>query len=122
MGNNNRANEIVLLFDNYSIDSQDLHRSFQMAGKDYPAVVIEEDGFLPEDVISVYGFFLGDFKNAKNIPGKPRYFNQITVPDYWEISGNNNSGKIHDSGCQPKECPTKTQKERISRATSAKNA
>ena len=96
MGNNNRANEIVLLFDNYSIDSQDLHRSFQRAGKDYPAVVIEEDGFLPEDVISVYGFFLGDFKNAKNIPGKPRYFNQITVPDYWEISGNNNSGKVHD--------------------------
>lgn len=96
MGNYIRSNEIVLLFDNYSIDSQDLHQSFQMAGKDYPVVVIEEDGFLPEDVMSVYGFFLGDFINAKDLPGRPRYFNQINVPDYWEISANNSSGKIHD--------------------------
>lgn len=96
MGDYSKSKEIVLLFDYYSTESKDLHKSFQLAGKDYPAVVIEEDGFLPEGVTSVYGFFLGDFKNAKNIPGKPRYFNQITVPDYWEISANNSSGKIHD--------------------------
>ena len=46
--------------------------------------------------MSVYGFFLGNFKGEKGVPGKPRYFNQITVADYWEISGNNSSGKVHD--------------------------
>lgn len=96
MENNDRTNEVILLFDTYSIESQDLHTSFKLTGQNYLAVVIEDDGFLPEDVISVYGYFLGDFKNADNIPGKPRYFNQIVVPEYWEISGTNSSGKIHD--------------------------
>jgi accessory Sec system glycosyltransferase GtfB len=59
-------------------------------------VVIEEDGFLPDDVMSVFGYFLGDFKANKQLPGKPRYFNQITVPDYWEISGSNSGGSVHD--------------------------
>lgn len=88
--------EVVLLLDNYGIESQNLHTSFQLAGKDYPVAVIEEDGFLPEGVISVFGYFLGDFKNSKDVPGKPRYFNQITVPEYWEISGTNASAKIHN--------------------------
>lgn len=89
-------NEIVLLFDNYGIESQNLHTSFKLAGKTYPVVVIEDDGFLPEDVISVFAYFLGDFKNAKNTFGRPRYFNQIAVPEFWEISGTNTNGKIHN--------------------------
>lgn len=88
--------DIVLLFDNYSKDSQNLHASFRKAGYECPAIVIEDDGFLPEDVISVYGYFLGDFQKAEGIPGKPRYFNQIKVPEYWEISGTNSQGKVHD--------------------------
>ena len=88
--------DMVLLFDTYSLESQDLLTSFRRAGYDCPAAVIGEDGFLPEDVMSVYGFFLGNYKGEKGVPGKPRYFNQITVPDYWEISGNNSMGKVHD--------------------------
>lgn len=96
MENNNRTNDIILLFDTYSTESQDLHTSFKMTGQNYLTLVIEDDGFLPEDVVSVYGYFLGDFSNAENVPGKPLYFNQIKVPEYWEISGNNSSGKIHN--------------------------
>ena len=91
-----KSNDIVLLLDHYSPDSRDLYTSFRQAGIDCPAAVIEDNGFLPEDVISVYGSFLGEFKEKKGIPGKPRYFNQITVPEYWEISGTNSMGKIHD--------------------------
>lgn len=96
MGKNNRSEQVVLLFDYYGQGSRDLHTSFKQAGYDFPAVVIEEDGFLPEDVTSVFGFFLGDFAKQEGISGKPRYFNQITVPEYWEISGNNSSGKVND--------------------------
>lgn len=96
MDGSNRTSEVVLLFDTYSTDSRSLHTSFKQAGYDYPAVVIEDDGFLPDDVISVFGFFLGDFRKQNNVPGKPRYFNQIQVPDYWEISGTNSGGKIND--------------------------
>ena len=62
--------DIVLLFDNYFQDSQNLHASFRQAGYECPAVVIEDDGFLPEDVISIYGFFLGDFREAPGIPAQ----------------------------------------------------
>lgn len=89
-------NDIVLLFDNYMLDSRNLHTSFRQAGYDCLAAVIEDDGFLPDGVLSVYGYFLGSFEGKSGVPGKPRYFNQISVPDYWEISGTNSIGKIHD--------------------------
>jgi accessory Sec system glycosyltransferase GtfB len=90
--------DIVLLFDNYGQESQNLHTSFQLAGCNLPAVVIEDDGFLPDEVLSVYGFFLGSFRENPAVPGRPRYFNQIQVPDYWEITASNSSGKIIDRG------------------------
>lgn len=90
------SENVVLLFDSYHADSQSLHRSFKLAGRFYPAVVIEDDGFLPEDVQSVFGYFLGDFAGADNSFGRPRYFNQVPIPDYWEISGNNLSAKVND--------------------------
>lgn len=94
MERNAQSDEIILLLDNYSTESRDLHMSFRTAGYDSAVAVIEDNGFLPDDVMSVYGFFLGDFKKAG--PGRPKYFNEITVPDYWAVSGTNNSGKVHD--------------------------
>jgi len=96
MGVTFEADNIVLLFDNYGDASKKLHTSFLLAGKKYPVFVIEEDGFLPEGVTSIWSYFLGDFSTAENVPGKPRYFNQITVPEYWEISGNNSSARVHE--------------------------
>ena len=89
-------NDAILLFDNYNQNSQDLHTSFKLAGFDCPAVVIEDDGFLPDDVMSVYSFFLGDFKARVGKEARPKYFNEITVPEYWEISGTNSNGKVQD--------------------------
>jgi accessory Sec system glycosyltransferase GtfB len=82
--------ESVLLMENFDACSKDLHYSLLKAGCNCHALVINDDGFLPENVLSVYGWFLGKFE------GKPRYFNQITVPDYWEISGSNSGGSVHD--------------------------
>ncbi len=96
MGNLIKTDNVILLFDVYNQDSQNLHTSFQLAGKDYLAAVIDDDGFLPDGVISIYGYFLGEFAKSDKIPGRPRYFNQIEVPEYWEISASNSSGKVHD--------------------------
>ena len=96
MGRSHKTENVVLLFENYFQESKKLHTSFKLSGKSYQAVVIEDDGFLPDDVESVYGYFLGDFSKSECVPGKPRYFNQINVPEYWEISGNNNGGQIHE--------------------------
>lgn len=96
MGNSITTDKVVLLFDVYNQDSKNLHTSFQLAGKDYTVAVIDDDGFLPEGVLSIYGYFLGEFEKSERVTGKPRYFNQIQVPDFWEISASNTGGKIHD--------------------------
>lgn len=94
MGEFIKQSDVVLLFEQYHAESQNLHTSFKLAGKNYPTVVIDDDGFLPGDVISVYGYFLGDFKHTENSFGRARYFNEIKVPEYWEITGTGVSGKI----------------------------
>jgi accessory Sec system glycosyltransferase GtfB len=96
LNENLKLDDAILLLDKYDQGGQDLHTSFKLAGFDCPAVVIEDDGFLPDDVMSVYGFFLGDFKAALGDKARPKYFNEITVPDYWEISGTNSNGKVQD--------------------------
>ena len=87
---------IILLFDYFNRGSHDLFDSFKNAEIDVTALVINDDGFLPDGVTNVFEYFLGDYRKCDNCPGKPLYFNQLTVPDYWEISANNTSGSIHD--------------------------
>ena len=82
---------IVLLFDYFNLGSRDLLASFLNAGIQVKAAVINDDGFLPDNVENVFESFLGDFPG-----GKPLYFNQIKVPEYWQISGNNSNGSVHD--------------------------
>lgn len=96
MGQSPAREPIILLFDAYHADSRRLHDSFRLAGCDYPAVVIEETGFLPDTVQSVYGYFLGDYRQAPDAMDRPRYFNEIDIPDFWEISSTNLSGKVCD--------------------------
>ena len=48
--------DTVLLMDNYGETSQMLCRSFRNSGFKGPVIVIEDDGFFPEDVISVYQY------------------------------------------------------------------
>ena len=105
-GTNPQGKDTVLLMDRYSVESQNLLTSLKEAGWQGAAVVIEDDGYLPDDVISCYGSFLGDFKDCagrtdwlgQHLEGRPRYFNQVRVPDYWQISGRNTGGQIHDLG------------------------
>ena len=66
-----KSDDIVLLLDNNSPDSQNLRASFQRAGYRCPAVVIEDDGFLPEDVMSAFGLFLGNFKGERGAGKAP---------------------------------------------------
>lgn len=92
----NQSGGIVLLFDNYSMESRNLYESFRNAGIEVSAAVIEDDGFLPEGLISVYGFFLGDFSSAAGGAGRPLYFNELQTPDLWEIESSNASGRVMD--------------------------
>ena len=57
--------DTILLLDHYGEDSEMLHQSFRSSGFMGPVIVIEDDGFFPEDVISVYQYFCGDLRKSK---------------------------------------------------------
>ncbi len=134
----------VLLLERYDENGAMLKGSFRRSGFQGPVVVIEDSGFLPPDVLSVFRWFCRDSEDTPlpGVPadtpfaraedgradgsgasggrhdgsqekkenaekeysithagwkmGKPRYFNQIELPDYWEISANGTSGEIHN--------------------------
>lgn len=96
MGEGIIQDKVIFLFDKYHTDSERLRDSFIAAGCDFPTVLIDDDGFLPNGIESVYGYFLGDFSKSANSLNRPRYFNEVLIPDYWEITSSNMSGKIID--------------------------
>lgn len=81
---------MINLIDNYNQSSWDLHYSLLCSGYNHPTVVINDDGFLPDDVTSPYLYYTG-FAEAT---GHALYFNQVPVPDAWEIRGDNSRGEI----------------------------
>ena len=81
----------VLLLDNFNEDSFMLYESMRKSGFKGLVLTLGDDGYLPEDVYSIYTCFLGN-KDC----GRPRYFDEIAVPDYWEIKSSNTSGQIFD--------------------------
>ena len=70
MGNVDTRKNVILLFENYDDSSKKLHESFKMAKKEYKTLVINDDGFLPDDAETIYECYLGDFKKSKKIPLK----------------------------------------------------
>lgn len=111
-----RNTGVTLLMESYTDDGNNLFNSLRLAGFNPEAVVIDDDGFLPDGMISMYGYFLGDYevagesfaKNGRivaditddSILGHPRYFNQISIPEYWEITATNSDGKIMDKNIE----------------------
>ena len=78
------------LFDSYSRESQDLLHSLKEAGYNHTTVVLEPNGFLTDGVESPFIYFLGQ----EPLERRGRYFNEVKVPDFWEISGDNSMGRV----------------------------
>lgn len=81
---------MIFLCDNYHQASKDLAYTLQVAGCDATTVVINPDGFLPKGILSPFTYYVEDQEET----GKPRFFNQVPVPAFWEISGNNQVAQV----------------------------
>jgi accessory Sec system glycosyltransferase GtfB len=111
----------LLLLDHCDEQAVMLYESFMRAGFAGPALMLSEDVFLPDGVTSLYrlavqdtgpAVFPGAVREADEstgdevrayriahagwVPGQGRGFNQIEVPDYWEVSADSASGQVHD--------------------------
>lgn len=83
---------MINLFDTYHQKSWDLHFSLLKAGYQHPTIVLEDDGWLPEDLVSPYQYIISDHL----VQGKPLFFNQLPIPDLWEIKGNGQEASVWD--------------------------
>lgn len=81
---------MIVLFDWLSLATRDLYASLKAAGFTGLGVVVNDDGCLPEGLTSPYSFFCG-MEEGDTLP---RYFNQVMVPDFWQITGTNTQGEI----------------------------
>lgn len=81
---------MIQVYDFFDTASQDLYYSLKASGIKTPALVFNDDGFLPAGVTSPYSYFC----QMEEGQGKPLYFNQVEIPLYWEITGTNSSGEI----------------------------
>lgn len=58
--------------------------------------VIRDEGFLPDDVVSVTGWCCGEKQLCGGEKPRARYFNEIERPDYWEITADSSGGSVYD--------------------------
>lgn len=85
---------MIFLTDRINEEAGDLIYSFAASGHDVQTVVSSYDGYMPEGILSPYGYYVNGKRDPE--PGYPRYFNQIDLPDFWEIESSTTSGEIHD--------------------------
>lgn len=71
---------MINLFQTYNKDAWDIHYTQLRQGKDYPTIVIEDDGFLPSDVTSIY-HFLG----YNTCDYNPLHLNDLNLPIAYEV-------------------------------------
>ncbi|WP_436855888.1 accessory Sec system glycosylation chaperone GtfB [Staphylococcus caeli] len=81
---------MINLFEVFNKKAIVLYKSFKFSGINRKTIVIEEEGFLPDDITTPYKFF----SNNPNIDSKPLFFNEIEIPRFWKIEGNNNMAFI----------------------------
>lgn len=86
---------MINLFEYFDKQSQTLFDTLRLAGHTYETIVLEDDGFLPEHIITPYRFF-ANYQAPEHATA--RYFNQVPIPRYWEIAGNNDSATVKDIG------------------------
>ena len=71
---------MINLFQRYDQDAWDIHYTQLRQGKDYPTIVIEDDGFLPSDVHSIYHFL-----RYNTCEYSPLHLNDLTLPLAYEV-------------------------------------
>ncbi|AVQ34047.1 accessory Sec system glycosylation chaperone GtfB [Staphylococcus muscae] len=86
---------MINLFEHFDHQAQTLYTTLQLAGYKHETIVLEDNGFLPASIITPYRYF-AEYQISDN--AKSRYFNQIDIPRYWEIDGNNSEAMIKDMG------------------------
>lgn len=86
---------MINLFETFNEAAQQLRQSLHLANFKHPTIVMDDDGFLPDDVISPYRFFANHTFYSDD---RPAFFNEVEIPPLWEVVGNQNFAEVIDNG------------------------
>ncbi|KIR10566.1 accessory Sec system glycosylation chaperone GtfB, partial [Staphylococcus gallinarum] len=86
---------MINLFEHFDLKTERLYETLQLAGHDNQTIVLNDSGFLPDQMTSPYQYFANNNITAAD---KPKFFNEINVPPYWVIEGTNDNAEIKDMG------------------------
>lgn len=78
------------LFHEYDSSAWDVHYSLLRDGYEFKAIVLEDDGFLPTDVHSIFEAFYGSVYESF-LNHKPLHVNNYVLPVEWEFERTDNS-------------------------------
>ncbi|MDT2887977.1 accessory Sec system glycosylation chaperone GtfB [Lactococcus lactis] len=87
---------MINLFENYRQVEKDLEESLIQAGYRNRTIVLNDDGYLPNHVNSPISFFSGISENKTLKNHSPKFFNEVSVPNYWEIKGDGQKAEIFE--------------------------
>lgn len=87
---------MINLFENYKEREKDLEHSLTESGQTHLTIVLNDDGFLPVHVVSPIGFFTRWDMYKKTSHDKPKFFNNLVLPDYWEIRASGRDANIFE--------------------------
>lgn len=82
---------MINIFDEFDSKVLDLFCSMKAVGLKATTVVLQDNGWLPDEVVTPWSFFL-----KVSHKGTPLYFNEVKVPNLWEIRASNRNGEIYD--------------------------
>lgn len=82
---------MINIFDRNNQTTNDLIESFKAIDDKAQTIMLEDDGWLPDGVISPWSYF-----TYQDYIGRPLFFNEIQAPDYWEVRGDGNEAKVYD--------------------------
>lgn len=80
------------VYQNWDQASQDLHLTLKACDLSDQALVLDADGFLPDYVLSPYRHYLYEVEPHS----APLYYNQLQLPDFWEIRADNQEAAVYD--------------------------
>lgn len=80
----------MIIVDAWTQLAKDLVYTLNRLGQKNVIISLEPDGFLPSDIENPFLYYLGNRQKA----GKPLFFNQVIVPEFWEIQGDAHRGWI----------------------------
>lgn len=93
---------MIWIFDQWSSFEKNICTSCFQAEQENVVIVLQEDGFLPDEVKSPYCFYTQDEPHQQK-KEKPLFANLLEIPDLWEIHMRYDRAEIWDEGIKKAE-------------------